>query len=41
MGQLGFQVRGQIDDVDGDKGALFHADAAPDAQFLGDECNFA
>lgn len=37
VGDLGLEVRGQVDDVDGVKGAFLGADAAPDTQALRDE----
>lgn len=37
VGDLGLQVRGQVDDVDGIEGALFRADATSDTQPLGNE----
>jgi hypothetical protein len=39
MSDLGFEVRGQIDDVDGTKRALLRADSTSDAQILRDEGN--
>ena len=36
MGRVPLEVAGQVDDGDGLEGALFDADAAPDAQLLGD-----
>lgn len=39
MGDLGLEVRGQVDDVDGIKGAFLGADTASNAQSLGDEGN--
>ena len=37
MGDLGLEVRGQVDDVDGVKGAFLGTDTASDTQSLGDE----
>lgn len=37
MGDLGLEVRGQVDDVDGIKGAFLGADTASNTQSLGDE----
>lgn len=37
MRDLGLEIRGQVDDVDGVEGALFGADTASNAQALGDE----
>lgn len=41
VGNLRFEVRGQVDDVDGVEGALFGADTASDAETLRDEGDFA
>lgn len=40
MGGLVLEVGGELNDVDGLKGALFGADTATDAERLRDECNF-
>lgn len=40
MGDLGLEVGGQIDDVDGVKGAFLRADTATDTEALGDEGDF-
>lgn len=40
MGDLGLEVRGQVDDVDGIEWALLRADTASYAQPFGDEGNF-
>lgn len=37
MGDLGLEVGGQVDDVDGVEGAFFRADTATDTQALRDE----
>ncbi len=37
VGDLTFQVGGQVDDVNGTKGALLGADTATDTETLGDE----
>ena len=37
MGDLGLEVGGQVDDVDGVEGALLRADTASYAQAFGDE----
>ena len=39
MGGLTVEVRREVDDLHGLEGTLFHADAAPDAQFLGNLCD--
>jgi hypothetical protein len=39
MGHLGLEVGGQVDDVDGTKGAFLGTDAASNAKALGDERN--
>lgn len=39
MGDLSFEVRGQVDDVNGAKGTFFRADTTADAQTLRDVCN--
>lgn len=39
VGDLGFEVGGQVDDVNGTKWALFGTDTATNAQSLGDESN--
>ena len=41
MCDLGFEVGGQVDDVDGVEGTLLGTDAATDAQAFADECDFA
>lgn len=41
MGDLGLEVGGQIDDVDGIKGTLLGADTATDTQSFGDEGDLA
>ena len=40
MGDLGLEVRGQVDDVDGVEGAFLRADTAADAEALRDEGDF-
>ena len=40
MGNLGFKVGRQVDDVDGAKGAFLRADATPNAKALRDKRNF-
>lgn len=40
MGDLGFQVGGQVDDVNGAKGAFLGADTATNAQSFGDVGDF-
>jgi hypothetical protein len=37
MADLGLEVRGQVDDVDGVEGAFLRADTASDTEALGDE----
>ena len=37
MGDLGLEVRGQVNDVDGVEGAFLRADTTSDTQSLGDE----
>lgn len=37
MSDLGLEVRGQVDDVDGVEGAFLGADTAPNAEALRDE----
>ena len=39
MGDLGFEIGWQIDNVDGSKRALLGADTASNAKVLGDEGN--
>ena len=41
VGNLRFEVRGQVDDVDGVEGALLGADTASDAEALRNEGDFA
>jgi hypothetical protein len=40
MRDLGLEVGGQVDDVDGVEGAFLRADTATDAETLGDEGDF-
>lgn len=40
MRDLGLEVRGQVDDVDGVEGAFLGADTAADTEALRDECDF-
>lgn len=40
MGDLGFEVRRKVDDVDGVKGAFLRADTATDTEALGDKGDF-
>lgn len=40
MGDLGLEVGGQVDDVDGVEGAFLRANTASDAEALGDEGDF-
>lgn len=40
VGDLGLEVRGQIDNVDGIEGTLLRADTASNAESLGDEGDF-
>jgi hypothetical protein len=39
MGDLGLEVRGQVDNVDGIKGAFLRANTASNTEALRDECN--
>jgi hypothetical protein len=39
MGSILFQVLGQVDDLQGIHGTLFHADAATNTKRLGNPCN--
>lgn len=41
VSDLGFEVGGQVDDIDGVEGAFLGADAAADAEALGDEGDLA
>jgi hypothetical protein len=40
MGDLGLKVGGQVDDVDGAKGAFFRANTTPNTKALRDKRNF-
>lgn len=39
VGDLGLQVGGQVDDVNGAEGTFLRTDTATDTQTLGDECD--
>lgn len=39
MGNVGLEIRGQVDDIDGSKWALLRADTASNAEGFRDECN--